>query len=64
MEDVEQLAFIGVETLDLNVKDRVRINVDVIILFFLCGELLLVFVFDLHHFSLDFRIVVKGFELL
>ncbi len=64
VHDVEQLSLVLVETLHLDVEDRVRVDFNAVVLENVLGQALLVPVLDLHELLLRLLVVGVGLQLL
>jgi len=64
VEDVQELALVFVNTLDLHVKERIGIDVHVLRCLEVLGEAFLVLLLDGHEFLLESGVLGELFELL
>ena len=64
VKDVQQLALVLMQTLDLDVEDGARIHVDAVVLLDIIREAQLVAVLDVHELRLALRVVHIDLELL
>ena len=64
MQNVQELALVFVDTLDLHIEERVHVNIHALRCLEVLGEAFLVLLLDGHEFLLELGVLRKLFELL
>ena len=62
MKNIQQLTFILMKTFDLNIKNRIRIHINIIMFFNVFCKTQLILIFDIHKFLLCLRIICIFFK--